>query len=54
MMLGQEHAVARVRREAEARVARHVRLADLNLDSPISNGRRIEVVANGLSLWHGS
>ena len=49
-----EHAVARVCREAGARVARHVRLADMNLDLPIADERRIEVVANGLPLWHGS
>ena len=49
-----EHAVARVCREAGARVARHVRLADMNLDVPVSDERRIEVVANGLPLWHGS
>ena len=45
-----EHAVARVCREAGARVARHVRLADMNLDVPVSDERRIEVVANGLPL----
>ena len=49
-----EHAVARVCREAGARVARHVRLADMNLDVPVSDERRIEVVANVLPLWHGS
>ena len=49
-----EHAVARVCREAGARVARHVRLADMNLDVPVADERRIEVVANGLPLWHGS
>ena len=37
--------MARVCRDAGARVARNVRLAD---------ARRIEVVANGLPLWHGS
>ena len=49
-----EHAVARVCREAGARVARNVRLADMNLDVPVADARRIEVVANGLPLWHGS
>ena len=49
-----EHAVARVCREAGARVARHVRLADMNLDVPVSDERRVEVVAHGLPLWHGS
>jgi len=49
-----EHAVARVCREAGARVARNVRLADMNLDVLVADARRIEVVANGLPLWHGS
>ena len=31
-----------------------MRLADMNLDVPVSDERRIEVVANGLPLWHGS
>ena len=29
-------------------------LADMNIDVPVSDDRRIEVVANGLSLWHGA
>ena len=49
-----ERAVARVCREAGARVARNVRVADMNIDVPVADDRRIEVVANGLSLWHGS
>ena len=49
-----ERAVARVCQEAGARVARNVRLADMNIDVPVSDDRRIEVVANGLPLWHGS
>ena len=49
-----EHALARVCREAGARVARNVRLADMNLDTPVGDERRIEVVANGLHVWHGS
>ena len=49
-----EHAVVRVCHEAGARVARHVRLADMNLDVPVSDERRMEVVANGLPLCHGS
>ena len=28
-------------------------LRDMNLDEPVNDDRRIEVVANGLSLWHG-
>eukprot|EP00439_Symbiodinium_sp_Y106_P080353 s1032_g19.t1 len=31
-----------------------MRLADVNLDSPIRDERRMEVVANGFPLWHGS
>ena len=29
-------------------------LRDLNLDAPGTDGRRIEVVANGLPLWQGA
>ena len=36
------------------RVAGIVRLADRNLDVPVVDARRIEVVANGLPLWHVS
>ena len=49
-----EHVVARVCREAGARVVRNIRLADMNVDVPVADARRIEVVANGLPLWHGS
>ena len=49
-----ERAAARVCQEAGARVARNVRLADMNIDVPVSDDRRIEIVANGLALWHGS
>ena len=48
-----ERAVARVCHEAGVRVARNVRLADMNIDVPVSDDRRIEVVANGLALRHG-
>ena len=41
-------------REAGARVAWYVSLRDMNLDEPITDERRIEVVANGLPLWHGA
>ena len=41
-------------REAGARVARNVRVADMNIDVPVSDARRIEVVCNGLPLWHGA
>ena len=40
--------------EAGARVARNVRLAYMKRDVPVSDGRRVEVIANGLALWHGS
>ena len=48
-----EWAVARVCQEAGVRVDRIVRLADMNMDVPVSEDRRVEVVANGLALWHG-
>ena len=47
-------ALARVCREAGARVAQNVRLADMNLDASVQDARRIEVVCNGLPLWHGA
>ena len=46
-------AVARIYREAGARVGWNVLVRDLNLDEPVLDARRIEVVANGLPLWHG-
>ena len=49
-----ERALARVCQEAGARVVRNMRLADMNLDVPVGDERRIEVVANGLPLWHGA
>ena len=49
-----ERAVARVCQEAEARVARNMRLADMNLPVPVADARRIEIVCNGLPLWHGA
>ena len=49
-----EHAAARICREAGARVARNVFLANMNIDVPIEDARQIEVVANGLPLWHGA
>jgi len=48
-----ERALARVCREAGARVALNVRLADMNLDVPVHDARHIEVVCNGLPFWHG-
>ena len=52
--LPHEHAVARVCREGGTRVARNVRVADLNIDVPVSDARCIEVVAHGLPFWHGA
>ena len=49
-----ERAAARICKEAGARVATNVALRDLNLDVPAADGRRIEVVANGLPLWQGA
>lgn len=49
-----ERAAARICREAGARVATSVALRELNLDVPATDGRRIEVVANGLPLWRGA
>ena len=49
-----ERAVARVCQEAGARVARNMRLADMNLPVPVADARRIEIVCNGLPLWHGA
>ena len=49
-----ERAAARICKEAGARVASHVALRDLNLDVPAGDGRRIEVVANGLPIWQGA
>ena len=49
-----EQAAARICREAGARVAAHVALRDLNLDVPAADGRRVEVVANGLPIWQGA
>ena len=51
---GQESRPPRICREAGARVAVHVALRDLNLDVPAADGRRIEVVANGLPIWQGA
>ena len=45
-----ERAAARVCQEAGARVAHNVRLADMNIDVPVSDDRRIEVLANGFAL----
>ena len=49
-----EVAMARVCREAGARVATNVFLRDMNLDAAITDARQIEVVANGLPMWNGA
>ena len=49
-----ERAAARICKEAGARVASHVAPRDLDLDVPAGDGRRIEVVANGLPIWQGA
>ena len=47
-------AIARVCQEAAVQVACNVRLAETNIDVPVSDDRRIEVVANALPLRHSS
>ena len=49
-----ERAAARICKGAGARVATNVALRELNLDVPAADGRRAEVVANGLPLWQGA
>ena len=49
-----ERAAGRMCREAGARVAWNVFLRDMNLDVPVTDERRIEVVANGLPIWRGA
>ena len=46
--------MARVCREAGARVATNFFLRDMNLDTPVTDARQIEVVANGLPMWNGA
>ena len=49
-----ERTVAQICREAGGRVATDVFLRDLNLGLPITDARRLEVVANGLPSFHGA
>ena len=49
-----ERAAARVCREAGATVSTHTLVRDLNIARVPSDGRRIEVIANGLPLWGGA
>ena len=48
-----ERAAARVCREAGARVATNVLVRDMNV-VPLTDDRRIEVLANGLPIWQGA
>lgn len=49
-----ERAAAAICREAGARVATNVFLRDLNIGTPLTDGRRLEVVANGLPGHQGA
>ena len=49
-----ERAAARICREGGARVATNVFLRDMNVDVPLADSRRIEVLANGLHWWQGA
>ena len=49
-----ERAAARICREGGARVATNVFLRDMNVDIPLADSRRLEVLANGLPLWQGA
>ena len=49
-----ESAMARVCREGGARVQFNSFLRDLNIGAAVSDGRRIEVIANGLPLFKGA
>lgn len=49
-----ERALARVFREAGARVTTNVPLQRMNLDPPATDSRQIEILAQGLPLWHGA
>ena len=48
-----EVCAARICREAGARVRENQLLRDLNVEVPAGDTRKIEVIANGLSLWGG-
>ena len=49
-----EKVIAQVRREAGARVTKSAYLRDLHLTIHPTDQRRLEVVANGSSLWGGA
>ena len=46
-----ERAAARVCREAGSRVANNVMLRDMNIEVPLADARRLEVLASGLPLY---
>ena len=46
--------MARICREAGGRVRTNMFLRDMNLPSPPSDARAIEVLLSGLPLWHGA
>ena len=48
-----EKIVAKICREAGARVRENVRIADMNVDTNAGDNRRIEVVASGLTCRSG-
>ena len=49
-----ERALARIFREAGARVHMHVPLANMNFDPPPADARAIEILAQGLPLYQGA
>ena len=49
-----EQAAAQICREGGARVAANIILRDMNVDVPLADSRRIEMLANGLPLWQGA
>ena len=49
-----ERAVARICREAGGRVHTNIPLNQMNLPHPPQDSRAIEVLVNGLPLWHGA
>ena len=49
-----ERMAARICREAGARVTTDTFVRDLNLDAAVRDNRKLEVIANGLPLYHGA
>ena len=49
-----ESAAARICREAQGRVATNVLVRDLDIPVPVNDGRRLEVVVDGLPLFGGA